>query len=71
MVNTLQKKYWKRWTKSMAFKRANKPTPYNTLGKKPKKFKKYRVLKDGTVQHWDKEANGKRGGWRPKKGKQQ
>ena len=37
----------------MAFKRANKPTPYNTLGKKPKKFKKY----------------GKRGGWRPKKGK--
>ena len=53
----------------MAFKRANKPTPYYTLGKKPKKFKKYRVLKDGTVQHWDKEANGKRGGWRPKKGK--
>ena len=51
----------------MAFRRANKPKHYNTLGKKPKKFKNYRVLKDGTVQHWDKSANGKRGGWRPKK----
>lgn len=67
MVNTAQKKYWKRWILSMAFRRANKPKPYNTLGKKPKKFKNYRVLKDGTVQHWDKNANGKRGGWRPKK----
>ena len=54
----------------MAFRRANKPTPYNTLGKKPKKFKQYRVLKDGTVQHWDKTANGNRGGWRPKRNKQ-
>jgi hypothetical protein len=53
----------------MAFRRANKPTPYNTLGKKPKKFKQYRVLKDGTVQHWDKTANGNRGGWRPKRDK--
>jgi hypothetical protein len=53
----------------MAFRRANKPTPYNTLGRKPKKFISYRVLKDGTVQHWDKTANGNRGGWRPKRDK--
>ena len=52
----------------MAFRRANKPKPYNTLGKKPKKFKNYLCSKDGNpVQHWDKNANGKRGGWRPKK----
>ena len=48
-------------------RRANKPKSYNTLGKKPKKFKNIGCLKDGTVQHWDKDANGKRGGWRPKK----
>jgi hypothetical protein len=51
----------------MAFRRAKKPKPYNVVGKKPKQYKGFRILKDGAMQHWDKTANGNRGGWRPKR----
>ena len=44
------------------------PKPYNTLGKKvPKSLRIIGCSKTAILQHWDKNANGKRGGWRPKK----
>ena len=42
----------------MAFRRAKKPKPYNVVGKKPKQYRGFRILKDGAMQHWDKHANG-------------
>ena len=52
----------------MAFRRAKKPKPYNVVGKKPKQYRGFRILKDGAMQHWDKHANGhNKGGWRPKR----
>ena len=52
----------------MAFRRAKKPKPYNVVGKKPKQYRGFRILKDGAMQHWDKHANGhNKGGWRPQR----